>query len=106
MQPYRPFKKPDRDGLILRYWSTNRFFSSCVEKGASLVKLVRRRAALDARVVIIGIIMDSDLSTIEELYPYVPDDRYTLTACQCLDQTGHSVFEIREGKAFRAGLRV
>lgn len=70
-----------------------------MKKSENRVTFASRGAAFDVWVGMIGAIVASESSGDEELYLQGTGGRYILTGCDCLRQTGHSDFEVREARS-------
>lgn len=94
----QPTDKPNGDQVIVRYMSTNRLLRSYMEKGESRDNFAKGRAALLVWLGMIGDRISFYIAEKEEIYLSVTADRNLLTDRECPDQTGHSYFEVREGR--------
>lgn len=93
------FKRLERYGVFACYSSTNRLFTSFMEKKNSPVKLARRRAALDRWIGLICGKMALMISKQKELYTSVTGRRYLLTGRDCPYQTRQTDFDVWEGRS-------
>lgn len=91
--------KTDRDCLIAWYISTDRLLTRYEEKGGSRHELAWRRAALDVWIGMIGATMNLDTAGDGKLHLRVTASEYHLTGRGCPDQTGHTNFEVWEGRS-------